>query len=281
MAQAREAGPDANQEVVDLCLLKARLELSVGAWNAVEEALDDAMRAGEEPAEGRVARPDRLEHRYLHLQLGRPQEAHDALARAVQVAPRTSAAAVLALTHDAMALAMLGRFEKPRFCFEGIERATARGSNGALTQIWDCLGFIEYLAERPYAALRAFDRALALIDGETPAIVKFAVFAHRTLMLSVLGRMRTAEEARRLALEAKDRLGSVERVWEASFLLALARLSEARGQHAQVLRFSSRSSRRRVYLRAGDALLMCARALIARGDLAGRAISPHAPRSSA
>ena len=41
-----------------------------------------------------------------------------------------------------------------------------------LADLWDCLGLVEFLADRPHAALRAFDEAHAVLDLLHPERVK-------------------------------------------------------------------------------------------------------------
>ena len=168
-----DAKAGATPELVDLYIAEARLESNVGAWDAAKRALDHALHVAERLPSGPWRVQIEVNVGYLRMRLGRPQEAHEAFVRAAELAPPQSRSAVSAISGDAIALAVTGRFDEGRAAaLEGIELAGRIDVRWRLADLWDCLGLVEFLADRPHAALRAFDEAHAVLDLLHPERVK-------------------------------------------------------------------------------------------------------------
>src|SRR5262249_42093423 len=130
------------------------------------------------------------------IQLGHPLQAHELLVLAAEKAPPTSTVAIGTLAAGALALSTMGQFEEARsVAIQGIELAGKLGLKWRVAQLWDTLGVTEYMADRPHAALRAFNEALEMLETEPHDAQKFAALAHRTATLAILGRTRAAERA--------------------------------------------------------------------------------------
>lgn len=225
----------ASPELVDLYIAEARLESSENGWDAAQRALDHAAHVAERLSPGPWLVQLEVNLGYLHLRLGRPSEAHDAFVRAHEIAPPASRSALSAHTGDAVALCILGRFDEARaMALEGVELAGRIGVRWRLADMWDTLGLVEFVADRPHAALRAVDEALAVLGAETQDTLRFAILMHRATILAVLGRARAAEQAQTLAETVRARMGTLDKTYEIAWAVAKARLAEARGATREV-----------------------------------------------
>ena len=263
-----DARVGATPELVDLYVVEGRLESAIGAIDAAERALDHAAHVAERLPPGPWRVQIEVSIGYQRFPLGRPLEAHEAFVRAAEIAPPASASAIAAMSGDAVALAALGRFDEARtVALEGIELAGRVAVRWRLAHLWDCLGVVEHMADRPHAALRAFDEAFAILGAETQETLRFSILAHRTETLAMLERTRAAEQARALAERVLSRMGSVGPVYEGVWAVAQARLFEARGEFSAVLPVVLPMIEKSRHYRVGDALLACARAALAQNKV--------------
>jgi len=258
----------ASPELVDLYILEARLESSVSAWEAAKRALDHAAHVAERLPNGPWRVQLEVNIGYLHLRLGRPNEAHEAFMRAHEIAPPASRSALSAHSGDAVALCITGRFDEARAtALEGVELAGRIGVRWRLADMWDTLGLVEFVADRPHAALRAIDEALAVLGAEKQDTLRFAILMHRATVLAVLGRARAAEQALSLAETVHQRMGSIDRTYALAWAVAQARVAEARGNFADVRRLIEPTLDGSRHYGAADAYFAMARACMAEGAL--------------
>ena len=258
----------ASPELVDLYLLEARLESSVNAWEAAQRALDHAAHVAERLPNGPWRVQLEVNLGYLHLRLGRPNEAHEAFMRAHEIAPPASRSALSAHSGDAVALCITGRFDEARAtALEGVELAGRIGVRWRLADMWDTLGLVEFVADRPHASLRALDEALAILGAEKQDTLRFAILMHRATVLAVLGRARAAEQALSLAETVQGRMGSLDRTYALAWAVARARVAEARGQFAEVRRLVEPMLDNSRHYGAADAHFAMARACLAEGKI--------------
>lgn len=261
-----KAGP--TPELVDLYTAEARYESGAGQWDAAKRALDHASHVAGRLPHGPWRVQIEVNIGYLRMRLGHPAEAHESFARAAEIAPPESRAALSALSGDAVALGTLGRHDEARsIALEGIELAGRIGVRWRLADLWDCLGLVEFVADRPHAALRAFDEALAVIGAEKQDTLRFAILMHRAVALAVLGRTRAADQCKGLAETVLSRLGAIDRVYEISWAVAQARIAEARGEWAEVRKLLAPLLDGSRHYVGGDALLTSARAALAEGKV--------------
>lgn len=261
-----EAG--ASPELVDLYLLEARLESAANAWEAAQRALDHAAHVAERLPKGPWRVQLEVNIGYLRLRLGRPGEAHEAFIRAQEIAPPFSRSALSAHSGDAVALCIKGRFDEARAtALEGIELAGRIGVRWRLADMWDTLGLVEFVADRPHAALRAVDEALAILGAETQDTLRFAILMHRATVLAVLGRARAAEQALGLAENVRRRMGALDGTYEIAWAVAQARLAEARSDFAEVERLLEPVLDGSRHYGAVDARMALARAWLAEGQV--------------
>lgn len=257
-----EAGP--SPELVDLYLLEARLESSENAWELAKRALDHAAHVAERLPPGPWRVQLEVNMGYLLLRLGKLREAHEAFTRAHEIAPPSSRAALSAHSGNAVALCIIGSFDEARAAaLEGIELAGRIGVRWRLADMWDTLGLVEFVADRPHAALRAVDEGFAILGAEKQDTLRFALLMHRATVLSVLGRGRASEQALSLAETVRQRMGALDRTYELAWAVARARFAESRGEHEEVERLILPVLDGSRHYGAVDARFTLARALLA------------------
>jgi tetratricopeptide (TPR) repeat protein len=263
-----DARVGATPELVDLYIAEARIESASSEWDAAQRSLDHAAHVAERLPPGPWRVQLEVNIGYLRLRLGRPADAHEAFLKAQEIAPPASRSGLSAHSGDAIALCITGRFDEARqTALEGVEIAGKIGVRWRLADMWDTLGLVEFVADRPHAALRAFDEALAVLGAETQDTLRFAILMHRTTTLAVLGRTRAAEQARSLAETVRQRMGTLDKTYEIAWAVSQARLAEARGDWAEVRRLIAPVLDDSRHYGAGDALLAYARAWLAEGKL--------------